>query len=500
VTIGLAAVITGITIASRQYLNFLTEKKGRQEDQKVSAPKFYQKAQSFLNRKELDNAWREINTALIFQPDFPDALMLKTQILLSRKQFSKSAEVLDQYLELSPGDLLAKNMRAACHDLHKNPGNEKSREVLFKALEKIRALIPLEILSVERERLLSLYRSKLAKHFLMNDFDLVSGGKLRVRSLMPRVKGEFSGLEGIPINILGLRHQTIRNLAVLRGMPLESLNLSQSKVADLGPLKGMALEELNLAKTSVTDLSPLEGMPLRSLDISFTKIKDLSILETLPLLILNAAELQTPSLDPIGNISTLINLSLNNANIKRLDFLKNLHLKKIQLRAKSVVDFTPLAGMPLESLELSHMSHVDFGQIKGRSLKTLKLTYMKNLDLRPLKNSPLIELRLARVENTDFAPIAEIKTLQRVWLGKQSLDSLKLLVGLPLKFLNIEQINREDLDLKFLLEIPTLETLYANPSNLTGLRILKNHKNLKFIKVKSVPLPVNEFWKKYGKD
>ena len=101
-------------------------------------------------------------------------------------------------------------------------------------------------------------------------------------------------------------------------------------------------------------------------------------------------------------------------------------LLALDLRQTKVADLAPLRGMPLGRLDCSGSREI--------------------IDLDPLRDMPLRELRLEATGIYQIAPIASLRQLEELSLAQTRVTNLDPLRGLPLRILDLGQLEMPDLD------------------------------------------------------
>jgi len=114
----------------------------------------------------------------------------------------------------------------------------------------------------------------------------------------------------------------------------------------------------------------------------------------------------------IGSLSVLrrhdvAELDLSDTDAAKLDELRGVSLRRLNLRGTAVTDLRPLAGMPLEELACSR-GISDLGSLRSMPLRALDVSGSKVSDLSPLQGLPLEELRLNGSNVSDLAPLQDM--------------------------------------------------------------------------------------------
>lgn len=136
---------------------------------------------------------------------------------------------------------------------------------------------------------------------------------------------------------------------------------------------------------------------------------------------------------------------------------------------RSLVDISPLAGMPLTMLGLEQTGVKDLEPLRGMPLKTLGLNETDVEDLGPLEGMPLEMIYLPETKVSDLGPLAKVPTLRQLWLNRCPVTDISPLQGLPLVSLTLEDTKVEDLSP--LAGMP-LKRLHIGGSRVTDLSVL----------------------------
>lgn len=232
-------------------------------------------------------------------------------------------------------------------------------------------------------------------------------------------------LAGMPLRELNCRGTAVRDISVLRGLPLVSLDLSQTPVTECSVLRGMNLASLDLSKTGVRDISFCGAMPLERLALAGTPVEDITCLrgKNLKRLILSRSgvtdisaltgaaigtlDLSGTRIPPINLLRTLPRmkvqeLSLEDLDVSRVDFLKGQPLTRLSLKGTKVMDINPLAGMPLKILDLRGLRLLDMGVFD--SLRELESLWC---DMEPLQIKVMFDSH-PRLQNINGTPRPDV--------------------------------------------------------------------------------------------
>jgi serine/threonine protein kinase len=505
----------------------------RREQARQSIPAFMRSARWAMNERQFEDALAPLDVVVGYDPENPEALLLRSQVLLVLQRYADARRDLEQYTSQRPGDAAAQEVLNACRNAQ--TGDSVMPMVLADLFTRQQAFALADGMLrstetnavVAKEKLLALYRQRVEKTW---------------PGLGQRLSKDEQG--SFHLNLRGC--QQVADLAPLRGMPLTSLNLeSCGKVSDLGPLTGMLLSSLNLHGCSqVRDLTPLKSMPLTSLNLTYcAQVKDLSALKGMqlpslglgycaqvsdlgplkgmPLVSLDLAQcVQVDDLTPLAGMQ-LTSLNLGGCvRVRDLAPLKDMPLSSLELWGCSRVnDLTPLAGMPLRSLNLKSVTMQKLTPLKGMPLNTLSLWECRTVsDLSPLRGLPLTSLNLCGcVLVDDLSPLEGMRLtwlhiagshvhdlkplegmpLSRLEASRTPLSDLAPLIGMPLTQLLVDNC-RHLRDLSPL-KAMNLQEVTMTPKNIeTGMEILREMKSLQTIGTSGErKLAAAEFWRRY---
>jgi serine/threonine protein kinase len=229
---------------------FQQEQERRREQNRHSAPLFYQDARVSTERGKLENALAQVTVAVDYDPELAQARLLKGQILLAQKAFAEAQAELDTYHKQRPGDEDAAELARRCRQAR---------------AEDYRTLVPV-VDALVRQKAFT-----LAEHLQGSIAGLEQKEQRQLELYRKRIESAWPGLGGLlTMDGAGKLHMNLYNqgskvkdLIPLRGLPLTSLSLINCvEVRDLTPLEGMKLTSLDLSNCKVRDLTPLKGVPL----------------------------------------------------------------------------------------------------------------------------------------------------------------------------------------------------------------------------------------------
>lgn len=215
-----------------------------------------------------------------------------------------------------------------------------------------------------------------------------------------------------------LRRANITDISILKYFPETStLDFYMNQITDITVLKYLTkLEKLELMGNTITKgLDSLEGLPLKSLSIvlgkdvditpigNITSLTDLSIYggnknEILNNLInlgyLRISRMNINSLCQLNNLKSVERLYLYSNNLKSLECIENFeNLEYLEIEKNEIVDLTPLIKMDkLKTFAIYNAPVEDLSPLsKLKNLKSVKFSNTKVKYLSPLAESKTIE-------------------------------------------------------------------------------------------------------------
>jgi hypothetical protein len=226
----------------------------------------------------------------------------------------------------------------------------------------------------------------------------------------------------------------------------KKLNLLTDSVG-LGDIRNIsAITDLDLGGNSfIQSLDPLGQLSsLKNLSLSGTKVTDLTA---------------------IRNLTELVSIDLSNTRIYDLSVLKYADkLERLNISHTSVIDISVLEKMPaLNFLDASYTPITDFSPIARISeLKHLDFRATSIQDLSPVQGlSQLRDLNISTTPVEDIAPLAGLTALEVLTIDSTRVSTVEPLKGLVnLKILNVNHTSVSDL--KPLQKLPKLETVYCD--------------------------------------
>jgi hypothetical protein len=107
-------------------------------------------------------------------------------------------------------------------------------------------------------------------------------------------------------------------------------------------------------------------------------------------------------------------LHASNTKIDNLEALRGMELESLSIAGcRSVVDITPLQGMPLQRVDLSKTGVTDLSALAGSPIRELNLGYCLDLkDLRPLMEMLKLESVIIPERCPDIAFLRDHPTIK----------------------------------------------------------------------------------------
>src|SRR5262249_24411532 len=94
----------------RAYANLLAEQSEKEKRTRRAVPAFVHAARQVAGEGEFEKALVQVDFALEYDPDHPEARLLRGQILIAQKDFAAGRAELEQYLRQRPGDADAQRL------------------------------------------------------------------------------------------------------------------------------------------------------------------------------------------------------------------------------------------------------------------------------------------------------------------------------------------------------------------------------------------------------
>lgn len=218
---------------------------------------------------------------------------------------------------------------------------------------------------------------------------------------------DLKPLSNISLETLNCSFNQIEDLSPLKAMPLKQLFCNNNRIESLAPLKGLPLERVVCQHNNIRDLSPLRRAPLNYLNCGGNPFSDLEALRDFSLNTLYISKGKINNLEPIANMTSLVNLKIDENEIQNLEPLRKLKLITLECQKNLIESLEPLRGMSLLKL------YCDDNRI--HDLEPLKET--RTLETFSCENNPLTTLE-PLVSNPPGIFIFDLKSLSRESLSR----------------------------------------------------------------------------------
>jgi eukaryotic-like serine/threonine-protein kinase len=148
-------------------------------------------------------------------------------------------------------------------------------------------------------------------------------------------------------------------------------------------------------------------------------------------------------LSPLSGLP-LTSLEIHSDQLTDLSPLKGMPLTSFACFAKQVDDLSPLLGMKLRYLKFEQGSVSDLSPLKGMPLDTLTVL-AKVSDLSALKGMKLVNLYLPEISTEDLTALSDMNTLKDLSISDTEISDLSALKGLKLTRLDVSRTRVTDL-------------------------------------------------------
>ena len=310
----------------------------------------------------------------------------------------------------------------------------------------------------------------------------------------------------INLEMLSLEGNWISDIRPLMGLKkLRRLHLSNNQIEDVGPLAGLTeLWQLSLERNPIRDLTPLSAMNLRELNISNNPIK-------------------VSDISPLAALKKLGSLDLLNNGISDIRPLAELtELRILLLKGNPVKDFTPLSGLNLTDLKYDvvgqrtgqtdlaeawmpdpalraavlgelgllpdvpltkeKMQAVGYINVAGKGISDITgLEFATNLRELDIRNNPITNLR----------PLANLRTLERLYISDLLLSAPTLDLRPLMNLINLEELSLENSkvsDINLLARFKKLRILDLSHNDISDLRPLAGLRELRKLRIRGNPI------------
>jgi len=276
-------------IAQLALEKFEVERDRRLADRKKSAPQFLAKAQALVDKNYIEEAIKNVNTALEYDSKLYNALLLKSQLEICKKNYTVAIVNLEKYIkspsvghiEKTNGKILLELCKKIKND---NATLEQSSEFQNIFYHQEQFALAIKLASNSKD-LLNIYKGQINLNYKPYgwSFRHVKEGNLITIKFGSRRKEitTIDPLKGIPITNLYLGTTSVKDFTALKNFPLVFLDISSTSIKDLSSLRNTKnLKTLNVSNTNITSIKPIIHLPIELLNIfGCEKIKDLYLLK-----------------------------------------------------------------------------------------------------------------------------------------------------------------------------------------------------------------------------
>jgi serine/threonine protein kinase len=402
-----------LVLADRNFVAYEAAQKAKTEAIRSSIPGTLRAARQLANDGAVDDALKQIALVRQYEPNNPQAALLRGQILTAQRNWPEAVRELAFYLQRNRTD-------ADAVTLYNLAATQKTDDlvILYKAAEVLQrqhlfGLTPMLLadaakLREGKQKMFELYEKQLEGLVGLSNLNLKPDGEFELNAVNTRLT-DIKPLRGLAINVLIVGNTGIDDLEPLRGMPLRYLNISGNPITTLEPLSGMPLTYLAMHRAPfITDLEPLRGMPLEQLFLDGTRVTNLDPLAGMPLKHLSLYGCKVDDLRALRGMPLEV-LDLYGTLVSDIEPLRGAPLRQLNLHYTNVTDLSPLEGMPCTSLRADLCSQlVDLSPLRGMPLKYLNVSGTRVSDIEPLRGMPLEVLVIRNARVTDLSPLEKM--------------------------------------------------------------------------------------------
>lgn len=243
------------------------------------------------------------------------------------------------------------------------------------------------------------------------------------------------------------------------GVGLKILNQDYPSIAKIAHLP---ISEFDFSQVSNPSLESLSFFNLEGLRLSTKPKLQFSQLTAFSLLRLHADGYSDSDHSKLRN-HPLIELSLCQANLQSLDFLRSIRLEALYLCNNPIESINELSCDSLISLDLFKCPISNLAPLSDSPIEELNLSGTMVSDLSPLRNSSLRRLEMRATQVSDLSCLAECP-LEVLLLPGSPINNIAPLSYLPINEINV--IGLELVDLGPLSTMP-IKKLSISPDKLT---------------------------------
>lgn len=297
------------------------------------------------------------------------------------------------------------------------------------------------------------------------------------------------------------------NLTSFEGLPaltsLSSIRIGGASPADLSPLLAMTgLKKVDLTGCTIADLTPLAKLPkMDDLNLYGAHVKDFSPLADCPALkTLMYYAVEDADFSTLGKLTQVVELKGGLTKLNDISWVANLpKLKKFDVFAEYVTDYSPLIKTSIESFQIWNMREpvgdlAAVGQVK--SLKELKLWSAdgatNSASLSGLENLEKFtitsEYNKKSGEPFDFAAASGWSKVKEIDVtGAQLVNTGSLASAAALQKLTLTKIKGDDpISLNFAAKLGALKTLSLTDCKVSDMDALASCGSLETVTLSKV--------------
>jgi serine/threonine protein kinase len=416
---------------------------------RATAPVYAAQAQDLAAKGQFAEAMEKLDYAVQLRPDSSAFLIAKGHLHECQLQFAAAAPCYRESLRLAPDTTGAAAHLALCEQLL--AGEPARGPEWFDTLGRLAVRMAVEKRSDTERLLIATMMKEEAARRLDAMPELAGKTPGKTLSLAPGALislnlagthvADLRPLKGLPLSVADFSYSRVTGIAPLAQMPLVNLSIAGNKVtsfeplqslasldalsvrdtaiADLAPLRGLHLWWLDLSRTQVTDLAPLRGLPLRVLRFRHTRVTDLAPLGGMPLEELDAFAIPATDFSPLAACPTLMDITLSNTSLDRLDYFKSMRLRTLLIVGTAVHDLSPLTGMSLQFLHLQGTPVTDLTPVSHcPALEEIVLPAgAQNVEV--LRGLPQLR-RISFTADADGHPAQTVREFWKEWAARKT--------------------------------------------------------------------------------
>lgn len=221
---------------------------------------------------------------------------------------------------------------------------------------------------------------------------------------------------------------------------------------------------LELCTDNITDIRPLsvfKGLRYVNLGGSFNWKHNGSLVDISPLRGLPIEEISLKG-NPVADLSSLkyaplTVLVINNTKVTDLSPIRNAKLIRLDIHNTAISDLTPIQDMPISNLHMANTQVADLSPLAGMPINQLHCQYCRFTDLKPLQAMPLHTLEVHGNQITDLSPLAG-SGIEYLNIYKTAITDWSPIQTMPrLKMITFDFV--KDRDIEVLRAVTTLEQI-----------------------------------------